>query len=192
MKILGIAGCKHNGKDTVADYLILKYGYKKYSFADPIKRGCMELFGFSEEQMWGSKKEVIDENWNVTPRKILQILGTELLQLDIHNYLNEGELPFGRKIWVQRFKTWYDSQDKDDLLLVIPDIRFAHEVEAIKEMGGTIIRVVRPDIDNSDMHDSEKNILNLDVDSEIINDGGLNDLFYKVDEFIKNNLIIHE
>ena len=35
-KIIGISGRKYHGKDTIGDYLVNKYGYKKIAFADPI------------------------------------------------------------------------------------------------------------------------------------------------------------
>lgn len=37
MKVFAISGWKQNGKDTVAEYLIEKYGAKRVSFADPLK-----------------------------------------------------------------------------------------------------------------------------------------------------------
>ena len=36
--LVGICGKAGAGKDTVGDYLIDKYGFKKIALADPIKR----------------------------------------------------------------------------------------------------------------------------------------------------------
>ena len=40
----------------------------------------MEMFGFTEDQVFGDAKDVIDPVWGVTPRLVLQVLGTELMQ----------------------------------------------------------------------------------------------------------------
>lgn len=49
----GIVGQSGSGKDTIADFLTDEYGFVKISFADPMKRFCMELFDFTEAQLWG-------------------------------------------------------------------------------------------------------------------------------------------
>ena len=63
--IIGLSGKKRVGKDTVADYLVSKYGFIKYSFADPIKAVAKILFGFSENQLYGNNKEEIDRLENL-------------------------------------------------------------------------------------------------------------------------------
>lgn len=42
MSIIGISGNKDNGKKTVADYLVEKYGFIKIGFADAIYEECRE------------------------------------------------------------------------------------------------------------------------------------------------------
>lgn len=55
--LIGIIGKKRSGKDTISDYLIKNYGYQKYGFADPLKRGAKEIFGFTDEQLWEHKNK---------------------------------------------------------------------------------------------------------------------------------------
>jgi hypothetical protein len=47
------------GKDTIADKLVEQYGWKKYSFADPIKQVVNALFGWDERHAEGELKEVV-------------------------------------------------------------------------------------------------------------------------------------
>ena len=61
--IIGITGKKFNGKDTGAIYLINNYGYERLAFADALKEACKCIFGFTNEQLYGNKKEDIDEYW---------------------------------------------------------------------------------------------------------------------------------
>lgn len=180
--VIGILGKKRSGKDTSGDYLINKKNFIKYSFAIPLKRGCMELFGLTEEQVFGDLKEVIDPEWGVTPRTLLQIVGTELLQYDVHNHIPEFN-SIGRLIWVKRFKQWY-RQNKD-LNVVICDVRFQHEVDAILDMGGQVWRVERPGLESSDTHSSEMDMDNItNITTVVKNDGTLQDLYNKIDNLI--------
>lgn len=50
--IFGIAGKLESGKDTVADYLVNNYGYKKMAFADNLKHLAIEVFGVTHEQCY--------------------------------------------------------------------------------------------------------------------------------------------
>jgi hypothetical protein len=176
--VVGIVGRKRHGKDTVADYLAQKYGFEKYSFANPLKRGAMEMFGFTEEQVFGDLKDVIDPVWGCTPRQVLQVLGTELLQYDIQNHIPAFK-EIGRLIWVKNFARFYENNPGKNLS--IADVRFNHEVAAIKQLGGVIIKVVRPGMPDGDFHASEIEIDEMPYDHLIINDGSLEDLYNKVE-----------
>lgn len=184
--IIGIIGVKRSGKDTIADYLIKYHGYTRYSFADPLKKAAMEIFGFSYRQMWGddADKETQDPRWNISPRRALQLLGTELLQIDIQNHLNDGEFPFGRSIWVHKFKLWYLDEIKinKNLKVVISDVRFLHEEVVLNELGGTLCRVIRPELKSVDTHISEIEQQMIKEHKTIVNDGSLLDLYKKVED----------
>jgi dephospho-CoA kinase len=41
--IIGLSGYAQSGKDTVAELLCLNYGYKRVSFADPMREALMRL-----------------------------------------------------------------------------------------------------------------------------------------------------
>jgi len=51
--IIILAGNAGSGKDTVGSYLVEKYGAVTVAQADPMKRFAAEIFGFSEDQLWG-------------------------------------------------------------------------------------------------------------------------------------------
>ncbi len=177
--IVGILGKKRSGKDTTGDYLVANKNFVKYSFANPIKRGAMELFGFTEEQVFGDAKDEIDPTWGITPRLVLQIMGTEVFQYDMPKYIPELQA-FGRGFWVKRFEQWYEQNRHLDV--VICDVRFQHEVDSILKMGGAIWSVNRPNLTGGDEHASEKEMdLITGITSEIINDRTLHDLYDKID-----------
>jgi hypothetical protein len=167
--IVGVLGKKRSGKDTTGDYLVANKNFVKYSFANPIKRGAMELFGFTEQQVFGDAKDEIDPTWGITPRLVLQIMGTEVFQYDMPKYIPELQT-FGRGFWVKRFEQWYE-QNRD-----------LHEVDSILKMGGVIWSVNRPNLTSGDEHASEKEMdLITGITTEIINDRTLADFYNKID-----------
>lgn len=186
MSIIGITGLKRSGKDTISELLTKEYGYVRYSFADPLKKATKEIFGFTDEQLWGNEKEVIDKDWGISAREVLQILGTEMLQFDIHNHTDKLK-HIGRNIWVERFKIWYNQEiiKNPDLKVVVPDVRFNHEVSVIKQLGGTMWKVVRPSLNNKDLHLSETEIESIEVDLILENTSTIEELY----NLIKNKHI---
>lgn len=115
-------------------------------------------------------------------------MGTELFQYDIHKYMDFGELPVGRAIWVHRFKIWFNEEvvKNPNIKLVFCDVRFKHEVDSIIEMGGEIWRVERPSITNESTHASEVEMDDIIPNKLIINNGTLEELYKKVE----NNLVM--
>jgi hypothetical protein len=177
--IIGVLGEKRHGKDTIGDYLVSKYGFTKESFAKPVKDIAKTIFGFNDEQLYGDLKETIDPIWNVTPRKVMQIIGTEIGQQDLINRITELSW-VGRHIWVHSLF----NRLRNDLNYVITDVRFQHEVDRIKEEGGIVIKVVRPSLitDNMDLHPSEAELRSIDNYTYLIeNDSTINSLYEQID-----------
>ena len=190
--IVGVSGRKRHGKDQVATYLE-EYGTLRIAFADELKRVAMDLWDLSFDQVYGSEqdKETVDPRWGLSPRVILQRLGTEV----------------GRNIhpltWVRKVFTMIDAASRGEEILlpdmrhrrfmpccpnptawVIPDARFPNEATAIQARGGLVIKVVRPDFlkRSTDMHASEVEVDNVVEDALIVNDGSLADLRSKVQQ----------
>lgn len=96
--ILGICGVANSGKDTLAQFIAQDRGFTLLSLADPLKRICQDVFGFSDDQLWGPSQSRnapdpryprvqcagcqscefrCDHYYGLTPRYALQRLGTE-------------------------------------------------------------------------------------------------------------------
>jgi len=141
--IIGISGFQSSGKDTIADYLVKEHGFVKLSFASALKDIVAIIFGWSRERLEGLKvedrqwREEIDPKWAktlnipcLTPRYVLQYLGTEVFRNHFH-----------KDIWtkiVENQLSFYEN-------VVVSDCRFANEIEMIKQNGGKIIQVHRDD-----------------------------------------------
>jgi len=124
MKIVGIAGRAGSGKDTVADFLVARYGFTKVSMAGPLKSALATL-GFPEPFDRGDKEKLI-EGFNFTWREAAQKLGTEFGRaLDPDIWV---------KIMAQRFRRASDR-------IVVSDIRFENEAAMIREAGGRMLHL---------------------------------------------------
>jgi len=140
--IIGLIGFAGSGKGTIADILVSKKGYTKLSFADAVKDATAAIFGWprfllegdtEESRAWREQK---DEWWSkktglyVTPRNMLQLMGTEVGRGMIHP-----------DIWIYAMERRMELYSN----VVIADVRFPNEMKFIQEKGGFIVRVKRGD-----------------------------------------------
>ena len=140
--IIGICGFQGSGKDTIADYLQNIYGFKRDSFAATLKDAVAAVFGWDRELLEGRTtesrvwREQVDPWWsqrldmpNLTPRLVLQKWGTEVARKSWHD-----------DIWIASLENKLAKAHND---IVITDVRFPNEIAAVRNAGGTVIRVVR-------------------------------------------------
>ena len=140
--IIGVCGLIGAGKDTVADYLVNIHQFRRESFANSLKDGVAMVFGWPRDMREGRTRESrewreqVDPWWaerlampELTPRWVLQYWGTEVCRKSFHD-----------DIWIAALENKLRKSQDD---IVISDVRFPNEIKAIKNAGGTVIRVVR-------------------------------------------------
>lgn len=132
--ILLLAGTKRSGKDTVADYLVDTFQFKKLSFAAPLKAVCKDIFDLTAGQLDGDNKDSVDSRYNKTPRQIVQYFGTDLMQFELMKFMPE----MGRLVWVQKL-----MRDIGHSNVVISDMRFKHEYDAVYAMYPEATKMIR-------------------------------------------------
>lgn len=198
LNIIAICGKAQSGKDTIAAYIAETYvDVYKEAFADPLKRGCSDIFGIPMEQFHEPDlKELKHPYWGVSPREIAQFVGTELFREKLGPLFPAAP---GQNFWVSRLHGRLTSQllgDNDGEYcsgdtIVIPDLRFPNEYKYLKEIAGAkIIFLSRPsNIQEVGIqgHASETSIHEISPapdDYVIINNGTLEDLYAKVEHFI--------
>lgn len=202
--IIGVAGFIGSGKDTIADYLITFKGFRRMSYAEPLKDAVASIFGWERELLEGTTKysrewrDTVDIWWadrlqipHLTPRWVLQQWGTEV-----------GRRAFHDDIWIASVENKLRSI-KDNI--VISDCRFPNELKSIKRAGGLNIRVSRgpnPEwydaavqfnkgnkhalklLHDFQIHASEYSSVGLDYDFYIDNSGSVDELHRKIDSII--------
>lgn len=141
MKI-GLIGLIGSGKNTVGDILEKSLGYEKHSFAEPLKDTLSAIYGWDRALLEGDTeesrvfRETKDSYWSerlgidIIPRNELQVFGTEVVRQHYHE-----------DIWVESLL----ARIKDKENVVITDVRFVNEMEALYKAGATLVRVSRND-----------------------------------------------
>lgn len=179
--IIGLSGYAQTGKDTVAQHLVEKYGFVRIAFADAIREALYKLNPILSDYPglpgirlawavdhsgWESVKQDSKEC-----RRMLQRFGTEV----------------GRDLWGSDF--WVNiAMAKTNGIgnVVITDVRFPNEYDAIVNGGGKVWRVEKPGVSAVNAHASETALDGHTFDHTIVNMGSKDDLYAAVDYFIQH------
>ena len=172
-EIIGLCGYAGSGKDTAAAHMP---GWTRVSFADGVREVALAIdpivyfFGINPTPQRLSEF-VNSVGWDHAKkepetRRLLQRVGTEA-----------GRNILGEHVWVNLAARKIGDIEGP---AVITDCRFPNEVNAIKALGGFIIRIKRPGIGPVNDHPSETAIDHIEADAEVVNDGTPEELGAKV------------
>lgn len=162
-------GCEARvGKDTSAAYLAelldgrrtgsMQYATRILSFAEPLYNilyHAQDVCGFERGK----------------DRKFLQWVGTEWART------------IKSDVWVNLLIGQVNNMMHRDI--IVTDVRFADEFEALKKLGFKMVRLTRTEkSEHVPTHASETSALDLMWDAIVINDGTLEELYNKLDQLI--------
>jgi hypothetical protein len=180
-RIIGLLGPAGSGKSTCAEHLVTFFGALRYSLATPLKEFVQRSFNLSHDQLYGTQeqKATIDPRYNVSPRWLLQRIGTE------------GGRSLGELFWVKQCLNQILADAP--ALAVIDDVRFVDESLAIRANQGTIIRLHPPrqhvGLETPELvadHVSEQEWRRVEADFEIIpNQRSIFELNYQINQICK-------
>lgn len=129
-KLIGLAGPRRAGKDTVGRHLEEVFGFHSLHFAAPIKRGLSAMFSVPIEWFYDEERKEAPHPClcGRSPRHLMETLGTEWAQHCI-----------GSTVWSQIVEQEIGYlRHAGQGLIVVTDVRFPHEAEMIKRLGGEI------------------------------------------------------
>lgn len=168
-QLIGLyAPVMQSGKSTVANALA-GHRYVTVKFAGPLKSMLTTLLmmrGASQDaairMVEGDLKEQPTRYLDgKSPRYALQTLGTEW-----------GRDIMGTDFWVNCAMAQADRLMADGYNVVMDDVRFPNEAQAIKARGGLVVKITRPSIQPPEnaQHASEGALADFPFDLELVND----------------------
>lgn len=183
--IISISGRLQSGKDTASEFIqefAPAYEWQVKKWAGKLKQIASTLTNIPLSKWEDNefKKSILPAPWsNFTGRSFLQKLGTDALRNS-----------FDQEVWTKSLMSEYvvntiavGSNEFDIVEVdiepnwIITDTRFPNELQAIKEKGALLIKVVRPEAEVTGGHESETQLDSyMDWDYIIENTGTLQDL----------------
>lgn len=177
-RIVGFTGHARTGKDTSGSILVERHGYVRDSFAKILKDFAYDVDPFVQ----------LTDGTFVRYAELVDRVGVDVAKghPDVRRYLQRTGTEGGRKhihtdVWVRPvIEKALACADP----VVITDVRFPNEVDAVRSNGGIVIRVNRPGYEAVNSHASDAGIAALEVDHDIDNDGTIEDLAVKVETIL--------
>ena len=190
--LVGFCGPATCGKDTAAAALLGTGSWNRVAFAGPLKAAALALDPLVKidsdhplvVRTWPDA-HLLDEDvllrlgelvskvgWDEAKkhaevRRILQVMGTEC-----------GRDVFGQDCWVKLARKSVITNTHSGIRTVITDVRFPNEAEMIHEMGGIVVKIIRPGVGPVNSHASDAGIS--ECDFTIYNDADVDTLHRKV------------
>ena len=203
MRIICFTGPKGSGKDTAARYLLnqnpeLSFHqiFQQINFADPLKKACGLIFGFTDLEMSDAllKEKVMDRYPHKSPREVLQHVANTMRTL------------YSPDIWVQAWQRRLPTMEAE--CLVCTDLRHPEELDLLRQYKAKIVYVENPAVSQAQrdaqlqakgdlsIHDTSTKLWNdpsesfyplmrLNSDAVITNDGTITELHQQVDTVAK-------
>ena len=176
--IIAFSGPKNSGKSTAKNLLLQSHPNAIcLSFADPLKKCVTALFGLTDECYDPIKKETILPQWNVSPRQLMQTIGTDFIRDNLKSYF--PQLQMSQHTFFCSIMHDTIQQLDDNSLIIIDDCRFQDEYNLIKSLNGKVIKITRETTEDS--HKSEHGTL---YDHIIQNDSTIENLKTKLKDLI--------
>lgn len=161
--LIGLIGKKRSGKDTAARFLVQDHGFVRYAFADPLKAAALHVdpWIYSHGDYYRLSEVIAARGENrakelAEVRRVWQDLGVAMREhVDPDVWLNATM----RKVLAE------------DRPVVLTDVRFPNEADAIEAAGGLLVRVVRASAPTDDAHVSETALDGRECGATLVNDG---------------------
>lgn len=178
MIIVAFTGEAGSGKDTCGEVLIKNHGFKKLSFAGPLKQLLSDTFNIPISSF---EDRVLKDQLHES----LLTLSTDILNILLNNLDKLHKVEYDKKTIIDKFagtniksirqlmqlvgtevvrthisgNYWIDLLQKkieeSDSNVVITDVRLNNEKAMLKKLKALIIRVKRPGYENKSSHASE-------------------------------------
>lgn len=165
--IIGLLGFKQVGKSTAAKHLEAR-GFVRINMKDALVAELKKNFPNLLEEI---RREYIDDEFDgMEDGEILSIDGLfqykpPLMRALMQNYGTEVRRGDKDSYWTDQWEL--SAGNSENRNIVVDDVRFKNEAEAVRHQGGILIRLTRPDITDGGTHKSETEQLEIVADHTI-------------------------
>lgn len=181
--LIGISGSIGSGKSTVATHISATTGATIIPFAGALKDIVSVMMGWPRDWLDGETpehrewRERVDPWWSerlnmpgLCPRTVMQQWGTDL-----------GRNHFHTDIWTAVLERKIASTTGS---IIVPDCRFKNEINLIRRLGGTLLRVDRGE-PVTITHASESEWQITKFDHRVDNSGSLEHTYTQVNAILE-------
>lgn len=181
--LVGVAGKAGAGKDTVSQFLCDLFRFQSFAFAEPLKKALQAMLDLGDEHVNGELKECELPLLGVSPRRLMQTLGTEW-----------GRDTVRQDFWLKVMERRYVEHRRlcwrlqMNCLVAVSDVRFNNEADWVRSQGGLVLHVDRDDVRAVSPHVSEAGVSFHRDDIRISNNGTLEDLQQKLVHIVNDLL----
>lgn len=192
--LIGLTGAAGAGKDSVAAILCAAQ-WRSVAFADALRIEISEAFGIDQRLLTDRRHKesstpqlsagmASNANW----LRWAAVHGHSLIQPRSPRWVLQSWGGFRRQnepnYWLRHVTYWVQFQRQyQPRSLVVTDVRYANEAQALRDLGGHIVRVHRPGAaalaPETALHESEHHGA-IEAAAEIHNDGPLQALHAEV------------
>jgi hypothetical protein len=141
---LAVSGKMRSGKDMLSEYLVKRYGFTRFAFADRLKEVAVELFGMSMERK---------------DRHLLVELGRKMCEVDRLVWVNcvLGKIPLRADVVISdmRFRYEYDALKAFGFKMVRMCVERDTQVKRIMKFGSAVDMSLLDDRSETDLDGAE-------------------------------------
>lgn len=202
--LIGLIGRKRAGKDSFAAELVDRHGFVRVAFADALRAVLYDLdpiVKIETDESGPLRPEIATDGYGLRGMArlawLVDAVGWERAKAlrEVRRLMQAHGVAIrehvGENVWVDAAMDRVADFRRGTFRLresgcgfertaptpvVVTDVRFPNEAEAIKAAGGKLVRIVRLGQDLSDTHISETALDGWPVDREVFNAGTLEDL----------------
>lgn len=165
--IIGLIGAPNSGRKVVSDHLVSNFGFTRIRFGDTIDR-MLRLLGANDDNLSGpGLHQPMPELGGKSFLFAKQALGYHF-----------GRRMVSEGLWIP---PWRKRLQATDGHVVCDDIRFPNEADAIRDAGGVLVRIDRPNKSPANTK-SGRVMLQIKHDCVLVNSGTAEELIALVDK----------
>lgn len=172
--LIGLTGYARAGKDTAA--LGCAVSFKRMAFATALKKDVENMLKASGIDPYA---DFSLEDCKIKYRPLLVAWGQ----------IKRAEDP---DYWIKKIKITPSIASVENI--IITDVRYANEIEWIKEMGGKVILIARPEIGPAN-DEERKSFAEINdrclkmIDKTLVNNSSRKDIGLQLKEYVENELM---